>query len=449
MRGVSYRSAVMIIVGLFLAFSYVWIVTTAEIVAPLARLTGLSEGTLEIAKGLVYVTLAALLLLISLSWYARSLLATEQNWLQLAETTREGLCVIRLGERPRVVFVNPAFEAITGRQATDFSGELLLPLRLVSRTDLPTLRAIYSDPLGQRWPQHVRLVRPDGTQRWVRLSATSTRNGKGVTLLQVLIVDVTEDRRREEALDVAARAEHAAAEQLRANDRLKQTFLTAVSHELRSPVTVVSGMATTLLEHGDRLDADERRRALESLSVQSARLHRTLDDLLDVDRLERGASRATFAPLDVAELVRATVQRSPAVARVRLTAPEVLAAYGDAVQLSRIVDNLLDNAEKYAPHGPVDVELTGDGQVWRLRVADHGPGVPRAELDRIFKVFHRLDTSHPKPGTGVGLALVAEFTRIHDGHATAEVSDGLVITVEIPVTAENGTPGAVFDAATG
>lgn len=427
------------IVVMFSAFSFLWIVGTARFVEPLAASTGLSEGAVEIGKGLLFVVCTAALLLVSLGRYSRSLLASEQQWLQLAQTTQDGLFVVRLGARPRFVFVNPAMEAITGHPASAFTADVMLPLRLARPVDRPTVLAIYRDPGQLREPVRVGIERPDGTLRWVRLSASVVTASANDAVLQGLVVDVTQDRARERSLERAALTEHAAAEQLRASDRAKQAFLTAVSHELRTPLTVVYGMAQTLLRHGDRLTDAERQRAQTSMAEHANRLRSTLDDLLDVDRLERGMLPTTFDQVDLAAVVAEAVASSSARSRTRITAPDRLMARADAVQVSRIVANLLDNAEKYAPQGTIDVTLESDDTAhWRLSVHDRGPGIPEHERERVFEAFHRIDDEHPQPGTGIGLALVSEFAKLHGGHARAIVDDGLTVTVEIPVEASAG-----------
>ena len=432
MSPVSHRRLVVMIVAGFLVFSYAWIFATATIVEPIAEVTGLPTVAVEVGKGLVFVTLAALLLAVSLNWYARTLQSSEQRWLQLAENTREGIFVVRLGEVSEFVFINAALARMTGYPESAFRADPRLPFRIVRADDHPKLRQIYAAPLEQQWPVRFGIVRADGELRWVRLSASVIRTASQEAVLQGLVVDVSEDQAREDALQDAVAAQRSATAQLQATDRAKQAFLTAVSHELRTPLTVVAGMAETLLRHGSRLTEDERAKAETALTEHSKRLRRTLDELLDIDRLERGAMPFAPTTVDLAQIVRDTVAASPVAERTHVTAPSQLTARADPVQIERILTNILDNAHRYAPDAAIEVRLTAPQDCWRLQVSDHGPGVPEDECARIFEPFYRLDERHPTPGTGVGLALVAEFAAIHGGTAHASVDDGLTITVEAP-----------------
>lgn len=106
-------------------------------------------------------------------------------------------------------------------------------------------------------------------------------------------------------------------------------------------------------------------------------------------------------------------------------------------QIERIVTNLLENTAKYAPGSHVEVRVCHHGeQGFRMEVIDDGPGIPPAERERVFEAFHRGNANDPRPGTGIGLALVAEFARLHGGRAWAEPSDhGAHLVVEAPSAA--------------
>lgn len=249
------------------------------------------------------------------------------------------------------------------------------------------------------------------------------------------VKDITEHRRIEEGLRRAAETEQAAAEQLRELDRLKTSFLSAVSHELRTPLAVAQGMAETLQRMRGHLSEEARARVEDALVGHTQRLTELLTNLLDIDRLTRGNLKVVAERFDAVALLREAVAASPAPDRVQLQAPARLPVHVDRLQTERIVANLLDNAAKYGGEGPLSLtarQLEGGGL--RIEVADHGPGLEAGELGRVFEPFYRTDDDHPKPGTGVGLALVAEFASLHGGRAWAEPGqrDGLVVIVELP-----------------
>jgi PAS domain S-box-containing protein len=260
------------------------------------------------------------------------------------------------------------------------------------------------------------------------------RDGRTVRMYGT-VKDITEHRRIEEGLRRAAETEQAAAEQLRQLDRLKTSFLSAVSHELRTPLAVAQGMAETLQRMRGNLTDEARVRVEDALVNHTRRLTELLTNLLDIDRLMRGSVKVIAEQLDAVELLRAVIAASPAAERVELHAPAELPAHIDRLQTERIVANLLDNAAKYAEQGPLSLtarQLEGGGL--RIEVADLGPGLGGGELARIFEPFYRTDDEHPKPGTGVGLALVAEFASLHGGRAWAEPREpqGLIVIVELP-----------------
>ena len=222
----------------------------------------------------------------------------------------------------------------------------------------------------------------------------------------------------------AARGERHAAERLREVDRSKNAFLAAVSHDLRTPLSVVEGMAVTLRRLGDGLSDQDRDRIEEALVTHSARLSALLDDLLDLDRLSRGSAANEPEPLDAVTEVRQTIEGLPAASRVVLTAPEALPAHLDRTLLARIVANLVGNAGKYAPSGPIDVGLAIGNAGLTLTVEDRGPGIPVDQRARILEPFHRLDGNGTTPGTGVGLAVVAEFVDLQGGELRIEDRSG-------------------------
>jgi two-component system, sensor histidine kinase and response regulator len=280
-----------------------------------------------------------------------------------------------------------------------------------------------------------RFVRPDGTIVWGELTVTIVRDPAGAPESLIgQIVDVTATIDQQDALRRAREAEAAAIEHLAHLDRAKSNFLTAVSHELRTPLTVVRGMASTLHNRGDDLDEPTRRKFASAIHSNADRLSQLLDDLLDVDRVTRLGHDITRQRFDVVDLVASAIRTSPIAGRITLDAPTSLVVDADPIEIERIVVNLTTNAEKYAPLGEVHVVVTArpDGG-FRLQVLDEGPGIPAGELERVFEPFHRIDTRAPRPGTGVGLTLVAEFTRLHGGRAWAVPRDnGAHFVVDIP-----------------
>jgi PAS domain S-box-containing protein len=287
---------------------------------------------------------------------------------------------------------------------------------------------------GTGFEAEYRIVRPDGRDAivWERGKAVVV-DGRAVRMFGT-VKDVTEQRRTEQELRRAAAREHADADRLRRIDQLKTSFLSAISHELRTPLAVILGTAETL-QRGDEQMAPARRRELQDALVrQTQRFSALLTDLLDVDRRTRGLHLDPEA-VDVVTLVRDVVARSAAPHRIDLHAPVTLPAFVDVLQTERIVTNLLENADKYAPEGTVTVTVARSGEAGlRLEVGDEGPGIDPADLHRVFDPFYRSERGREQPGTGIGLALVEAFASLQGGRAWAEQRDprGTVFVVELP-----------------
>ena len=220
--------------------------------------------------------------------------------------------------------------------------------------------------------------------------------------------------------------ERQVASRLRQVDELKDALVAAVSHDLRTPLTVIVGSATTLRDHVDELDDDTRTVLVENVLGNATRLHAMLSDLLDLDRLRRGALDPNLRDTDLRELVRGVLlEGGYGDVLLEPTGPRVVAQL-DAPKVERIVENLVRNARRFAPAGTqVRVRVDCDDTDAVLTVEDDGPGVPPEERARIFEPFERGATDGaPSPGSGLGLAIVHQFARLHGGRAWVDERPG-------------------------
>lgn len=280
-----------------------------------------------------------------------------------------------------------------------------------------------------------RYLTADGQTVWAQVNVALLRDETGAPMHRVTQhVDITARKERELHLEQNSAAEHQVAAELRRLDRIKSALLEAVSHELRTPLTVILGMAETLQQFRDRLQPPERDKLEDALVDHTIRLNALLEDLLELERLGRGGNTVAVELVDAAELVASVLLSSAVANRARLEAPATLLVHTEGRRLRLIVDNLLCNVAKYAPLGPVSVRLTAlpDGGL-RLDVVDQGPGIPREAHRAVFEPFHRAAPHHPKPGTGIGLSLVARFAMLHGGEAWVEDTEvGAHIVVTLP-----------------
>ncbi|HXJ63725.1 MAG TPA: ATP-binding protein [Actinomycetota bacterium] len=233
-------------------------------------------------------------------------------------------------------------------------------------------------------------------------------------------------------------------ERLRSTDRMKDTFLQAVSHDLRSPLTAILGAASTLEQQGRALTDDEREDLLRRIGTSARRLDRLLSDLLDIDRLQRGIISPDRRPTDVGDLIERTIadaglrEQRPVEVRV---AGSPLVAEIDPAKVERIVENLVANADKHTPaRGLVLVEASAERDGLELRVSDEGPGVPDDLKETVFQPFRRGPDTEFVPGVGLGLSLVARFAELHGGRAWVEdrPGGGATFVVFLPATVTSG-----------
>jgi signal transduction histidine kinase len=232
--------------------------------------------------------------------------------------------------------------------------------------------------------------------------------------------------------------------------QLQKDFVSAVSHEFRTPLTSMGHLVELL--KGDRpLDDTRRRRYYDAIEQEARRLRGFVDTLLDFGRVESGVARYEMERIDPAVLMRDVIDRfrqdpSSGGRDVELSVPPAVPAVtADPAAVGLVVRNLLENAVKYAPGlSPVRVELGGSGPRVTLTVRDDGPGIPKDEQQMVFEKFVRGTAARSAriKGTGVGLALSRQIARAHGGDLTlqSEPGRGAAFTVTLPAAPEVERP---------
>jgi signal transduction histidine kinase len=241
-------------------------------------------------------------------------------------------------------------------------------------------------------------------------------------------------------------------QRMRAVDELKTVFLATASHELRTPVGVITGYARILSNNWDKLSAEQGRTYAERVDQNAQRLRSLVEDLLDFSRLERGVGLATAEDslLDLGDEVTRMLERASEITpqhKLTVGAESGLQVHGSHQAVERVVTNLVGNAAKYSPEGTrVTVHVRRRDERAEIVVDDEGPGVPLAEREQIFSRFFRGrgDAVVNTRGAGLGLAIVSEFAASMGGQVKVAASDsgGARFVVSYPLAESTTSEGA-------
>lgn len=245
---------------------------------------------------------------------------------------------------------------------------------------------------------------------------------------------------------------HALAE----SDRLKSTLLSLVSHDLRTPLAVIKGLATSLIDPSVAWSETQRREMLETINVETDRLNRIVGELLAMSQIEAGAIPQSRAWHDLDELIVVVCEAfaqhhhdHPLRLNVPNDLPWVRISYA---QIEQVLRNLLENAVAYTPQGtPIEVVALAEMQQIRVEVRDRGPGIPAALRERIFEKFVRAAAAERHAvGTGLGLAICKGLIEAHHGHIWVEerADGGAVFVFTLPVANPPRTPHLAIGAST-
>jgi K+-sensing histidine kinase KdpD len=251
-------------------------------------------------------------------------------------------------------------------------------------------------------------------------------------------------RLREETAEAKARAAEATAASLSARtETMRSALLSTVSHDLRTPLAIIKGAASTLRDARSALDAAETEGLLASIADETDRLERLVGNLLEMTRLESGGLTPKREWLPVEELLASALSRlEDAVAGrpVSIDTPAGLPMLqADPVLLEQVVINLVENAVKYAPSGtPISVSARPEGEAIAIEVSDRGPGIPPGAEQKVFEKFYRGPESNRASGSGLGLAICKGIVEAHGGTITAgnREGGGARFTVRLPVPRE-------------
>jgi two-component system, OmpR family, sensor histidine kinase KdpD len=232
-------------------------------------------------------------------------------------------------------------------------------------------------------------------------------------------------------------------------DAMRVALLSSVSHDLRTPLTSIKAAANSLLQEDVQWDDEARRGFAETIEHEADRLNRLGSNLLDMSRIEEGALKPEKEEYSLKTLIYDVLARLDPLLEGRVVQTHLpdnlLLVELDYIQIDQVLTNLIENAVRYTPAGsPIEVSAQRKGKEVLFSVADRGPGIPTADLERVFDKFYRVHNERQSgvpTGTGLGLAVSKGIVEAHGGRIWAERRDGggLVINVVLPVGKGEGS----------
>ncbi len=337
--------------------------------------------------------------------------------------------VLAFDTQERVLTINPAAEALLGVVAAQAKGHTIQEVVRNVALQRLLVTALHSPD-----PTTVDITLRGAGERYLQATATALRHAAGHDLgVLVVLNDVT---------------------QLRRLENIRRDFVANVSHELKTPITSITGFVETLRD-GAMYEPEHAERFLAIVARHAERLHAIIEDLLTLSRLEHSTdvSDMTRTPTALAEVIDAArldcaSQAEAQQVTVVPTCDPDLRALLNAPLLEQSLVNLLDNAITYSqPGSTVWVTAQRVDAALHLVVRDEGIGIPQEHLERIFERFYRVDKarSRERGGTGLGLAIVKHIAQVHGGQVTvsSRVGEGSTFTVRVPL---DGIPQAGHEA---
>ncbi len=370
---------------------------------------------------------------------ADALNRSEEKYRDLFNAIDEGFCVIEVlmddkgaGKDYRFLEVNPSFERQTG--LIDAVGKCMREMVPTHEEHwFSTYAHVAATGESTRFEN-----RAQGLNRWYDVYAF--RVGKPEDRhVAVLFNDISQRKKVEEERQEA--------------DKRKDEFLAILAHELRNPLAPLRNGLEILKLAGNTGDGELLNRACTMMERQVSHMVSLVDDLLDANRISRGLITISRRRVDVADIIRHSVESAEHAIRqheheltVQLPSREVYVE-ADAVRLTQAVTNLLVNAAKYTePGGRIALAVKRDDAAVSIAITDNGAGIPPHMLDRIFDLFAQVEVAphQPSRGLGIGLTIVKQLVEMHGGTVTAQsegVGKGSRFTITLPLSVERHASG--------
>jgi PAS domain S-box-containing protein len=379
---------------------------------------------------------------------------SEERFRQLTENINEVFWMVTPDSSKRL-YVSPAYEEIWGRSCQSLYDQSHAWSEAVHSEDREiAIAKLEQQSRGESTDVEYRIVRPDGSIRWIRDRGFPICDAQGqVYRIAGIAEDITYRKQAELEIFKALQRE-------KELSTVKSSFVAMTSHEFRTPLTTIRSSTDLLERYRNRLSEDKQQTHLHRIKSAVERMTQMLNDILLMSEAEAGKLQFNPAPLNLLQLCRHLVDDVQLGAQnqqaIHFTCPSdrILDAQDTANQettpldsplcsvsldeklLRHILNNLLSNALKYSPEGSTvqfDLSAKSDQVIFQIR--DEGIGIPPADQTRLFEAFHRANNVGTIQGTGLGLAIVKQCVDLHRGKITftSEVGKGTTFIVTLPL----------------
>lgn len=357
---------------------------------------------------------------------------SENRFRSLIENALDIITV--LDETGTIHYASPSIERILGYAPETLVGRVAFDY--VHPDDVEIILAAFQATIqspGRAVTAEFKFRHQDGSWRVLEAVGKQFVEPDGSASLVVNSRDITDRKQAEET--------HKALQKQKELNDLKSRFVSMVSHEFRTPLSVVV-LSARLLERFHKVAPEEKRILyLERIQAAAKRMTQLLDDVLFLGKTELGKQEFKPEPMELVQFCRDLIEEMHSTTNsghtIRFTCPEPeIIACMDELLLRHILINLLSNAIKYSPHNQlVDLTLTHQQEWITIQIQDQGIGIPETDLEQLFDSFHRGSNVGKIPGTGLGLAIVYQSVQIHHGTLSVQsyVDRGTTFTVNLPL----------------
>jgi two-component system, OmpR family, sensor histidine kinase KdpD len=226
----------------------------------------------------------------------------------------------------------------------------------------------------------------------------------------------------------------------RQTEKLHSALLNSISHDLKTPLVSITGALSAMLDSRSNLDTQQKQELLETARVESERLNHIVNNILDMTRTESGVLRISKKPCDLRDFIGACfeqVKDKIGSRTIKIDIPKDMPEVAvDFPYMLKAVLNVIDNALKYSPdRSPIEIEVSCTSKTARIVVRDHGDGISKDDLGKIFNKFYRVERVQNVQGTGLGLSISRNIIEAHAGHIRAESISGCgaAFIIELPL----------------